>query len=430
MPRTPTALVLRACAPVDIASLVALRVLLGVLLFGAVVRFWALGWIDALYVMPAQLLPYPGFEWIPRLPAPALYAVFATMAVCALLVALGRCYRVAAITLLVSFAYVELLDATNYLNHYWLVTLLLGGAAIAPLGSGHRESVPAWMPGLVRAQLGLVYVFAGVAKLGADWLVHAQPLRLWLQVHADVPLVGPWLATPALAHAFAIAGTVFDLLIFPALCWSRTRAWAFVVLVVFHLVTAALFPLGIFPWLMIAMTTIFFAPHWPRRLLRRTARRELAPLPLPGIGTAIAIGLWLGVQIALPLRTLAYPGDVGWHGQGDRLAWRVMIVEKTGWLEYRVVDETTGRSWRVDPAQELGRRQVAMLATQPDLILGFAHRIAAREPAGVRVFADAFVAYDGRPSARLVDPTVDLTRVEDGLARYDWVLPAPPFPAP
>lgn len=428
MSRTLTAFVLRACAPVDIASLVALRVMLGVLLFVAVVRFWALGWIDALYVAPAQLLPYPGFEWVPRLPGPALHAVFATMAACALLVALGRCYRIAAITLLSSFAYVELLDATNYLNHYWLVTLLLVGAAIAPLVN--RESVPAWIVGLVRAQLGLVYVFAAIAKLNADWLVHAQPLRLWLQVHADVPVIGPWLATPTLAHALAIAGTVFDLAVFPALCWSRTRAWAWAALVAFHLATAALFPLGIFPWLMIAMTTIFFAPHWPRRVLRLAARRELAPLPLPRMRTAIAIGLWLGVQIALPLRSLAYPGDVGWHGQGDRLAWRVMIVEKTGWLEYRVVDDASGRSWRVDPAEELGRRQVAMLATQPDLILGYAHRIADRTGLDVRVFADAFVAYDGRPSARLVDPSVDLAAVEDGLATYDWVLPVPPFPAP
>ena len=430
MSRTPTAFVLRACAPVDSASLVALRVMLGVLLFVAAVRFWALGWIDALYVAPAQLLPYPGFEWVPRLPGPALHAVFATMAACALLVALGRCYRIAAITLLSSFAYVELLDATNYLNHYWLVTLLLVGAAIAPLGRGHRDSVPAWIVWLVRAQLGLVYLFAAIAKLNVDWLVHAQPLRLWLQVHADVPVIGPWLATPTLAHAFAIAGTVFDLLVFPALCWSRTRRWAWAALVVFHLATAALFPLGIFPWLMIAMSTIFFAPHWPRRLLRLAARRELAPLPLPRMRTAIAIGLWLGVQIALPLRSLAYPGDVGWHGQGDRLAWRVMIVEKTGWLEYRVVDDASGRSWRVDPAEELGRRQVAMLATQPDLILGYAHRIADRAGRDVHVFADAFVAYDGRPSARLVDPTVDLAAVEDGLGTYDWVLPAPPFPTP
>jgi vitamin K-dependent gamma-carboxylase len=425
-----TRFVARVCAPVDVASLVALRVMLGVLLFVAVVRFWTLGWIDELYVAPPELLPYPGFAWLPRLPSAALHAVFAVMGACAILIALGRCYRVAAIGLLLSFGYVELLDATNYLNHYWLVTLLLFGAVIAPLGRP-RTHVPAWMVGLVRAQLGLVYFFAGLAKLDADWLVHAQPLRLWLPVHADVAIVGPWLATPAVAHALAIAGAIFDLAIFPALCWSRTRKWAWAVLVVFHLATAALFPIGIFPWLMIIATTIFFAPDWPRRLLRRPALDAAAtfiPHGKRAFAGALALGLFVGMQIAMPLRA---PSDVGWHGQGDRFAWRVMIVEKTGFLSYRVVDEASGRSWSVDPGQTLTRRQLAMLAVQPDLILAYAHRIAQRTGLpGVHVYADSFVAYDGRPSARMVDPTADLAAIDDGFARWPWVLPAPTDPPP
>jgi len=143
---------------------------------------------------------------------------------------------------------------------------------------------------------------------------------------------------------------------------------------------------------------------------------------------ACALGLWFGVQLALPLRGFAYGGDVGWHEQGHRWAWRVMVVEKHGLLEYRVVDPATGRTWHVDPGDELTKRQQAMLAVQPDLILRHAHRIAERwrdVGVDVRVYADAFVAYDGRPSTRMIDPDVDLAAQADGLARYDWVLPAP-----
>lgn len=436
-----------ARAPVDIGALALLRIALGLVLAGSVVRFWARGWIDELYVAPTTWLPYWGFEWVTPLPGTAMHAVFAFMGVCALLVAIGLCHRLAAIGLLLSFGYVELLDATNYLNHYYLVSLLVLGAVLAPVGrawSGdvwvrpqlRRTHVPAWMVWAVRLQLGLVYLFAGIAKLGSDWLVHAQPLRLWLQVHADAPLVGPWLATPQLAHAMSIVGAAFDLAVFPALLVRRTRPFAYAAVVVFHLATGLLFPIGVFPLVMIVATTIFFAPDWPRRVLARL--RTAAPIAMPpsppppgraAIAGALALGLWFGVQLALPLRGYGYGGELGWHEQGHRFAWRVMVVEKTGWLEYRVVDGATGRTWHVDPGAWLTKRQQAMLAVQPDLVLRHAHRVAQRwRDAGisdVHVYADVFVAYDGRPSTRMIDPTVDLAAIRDGLDRYDWVLPAP-----
>ena len=40
----------------------------------------------------------------------------------------------------------------------------------------------------------MVYVFAGLAKLNADWLLDAQPLRIWLAARSDLPIVGPLLA--------------------------------------------------------------------------------------------------------------------------------------------------------------------------------------------------------------------------------------------
>jgi vitamin K-dependent gamma-carboxylase len=63
------------------------------------------------------------------------------------------------------------------------------------------------------------------------------------------------------------------------------------------------------------------------------------------------------------------------------------------------------------------------------MILDYAHHLAAQFAARgmpeVEVFADAFVAYNGRPGARLVDPAVDLAREHDGLAHRRWILPAP-----
>lgn len=432
-------------APVDIASFALLRVLLGGLMLAATVRFWARGWVDELLLEPTVHLPYwfPGIGslWLEALPPVAMHALFAVMAAAAALVAVGLWYRAAIAVLLVGFAYVELLDATNYLNHYYAITLVLILFALTPAHgawsldarrdpSRRRDTVPAWVILALRGQLAIVYVFAGLAKLHADWL-DGTVLHMWLRSRADVPVVGPLLAEPAVAMAMAVGGAAFDLLVVPALCWSRTRVFAWVAVVVFHTLTGLLFPIGMFPWFMIALSTAFFAPGWPR------GRRAVAAPPAwsasrtrPRHAALVAaLAVHFTVQLVLPLRSHFYPGDVRWHEQGMRWSWRVMLIEKTGIVAYAVREPATGRVWQVDPAEELMPRQVKMMATQPDLIVAYAHRLRDRFAAdglAVEVRADSFVALNGRPSQRFIDPEVDLAAVELDLGPRTFVLPWTP----
>ena len=39
--------------------------------------------------------------------------------------------------------------------------------------------------------------------------------------------------------------------------------------------------------------------------------------------------------------------------------------------------------------------------------------------------ADAFVAVNGRPYARLIDPEIDLARERQGVGAKRWILPEP-----
>ena len=58
-------------------------------------------------------------------------------------------------------------------------------------GEDQEPTVAAAWVWLVRAQVAVVYAFAGLAKLQADWLVRAEPLRFWLPARRDLlPLVG------------------------------------------------------------------------------------------------------------------------------------------------------------------------------------------------------------------------------------------------
>jgi hypothetical protein len=84
----------------------------------------------------------------------------------------------------------------------------------------------------------------------------------------------------------------------------------------------------------------------------------------------------------------------------------------------------------VSPGAYLTRYRTKMMAAQPDMILHFAHLVAADFRArGVRdpeVRIDAVASLNGRRRARLVDPSVDLAREPDGLLPRRWILPRPP----
>ncbi|UQA62239.1 HTTM domain-containing protein [Polyangium aurulentum] len=430
--------------PVDIASLAVFRILFGALMLASVVRFWANGWIQDLYITPAFHFHYYGFSWVSPWPGAGMYVHFAVLGLASALVMAGLFYRVAAAVLFLSFTYVELLDKATYLNHYYLISIVSFLMIFMPL---HRAAsldawrkpslasgtAPAWALHLLRFQVGLVYVFAGLAKLRPDWLVRGEPLGIWLSAHSEMPIVGPLLDERWVAHAASLAGAVFDLTVVFFLMQRRTRPFAYAAVVGFHLVTWALFPIGMFPWIMMGSALIFFPPDWPRRrfpALFGNARVEPEPQRLPSRrGQRLVVGLLCAhaaLQIALPLRHFLYPGDTAWTEEGFRFAWRVMLVEKLGYVEYRVVDRATGRTIFVDPSRYLTPLQVKMMSMSPDMILELAHHIVGdfRARGGdVAVFADAWVTYNGRPSQRIIDPSVDLANVRDSLLPKPWILP-------
>jgi hypothetical protein len=423
------------------------------------IRFLAYGWVYRFFVTPRFHFKYWGFSWIEPLSASGMHAVFVGLAVAAFMVAVGCCYRISAGLLALGLIYVQLIDVTTYLNHYYLAALLALLLSVSPahrVGSvdrwlrarlGFREfdsSVPAGVLYLFRFQVGLVYVFAGLAKAQPDWLVHAQPLRIWLGASVDLPVLGALLTVPSMPLAMSWAGFLFDTTIVGWSLWSRTRPAAYLVLIAFHVMTRVLFPIGMFPAIMTLAALVFFSPNWPRRLVAKLVRRplpahEFAPVSarrLPGrFKFAIAAGAaYCVVQLALPLRSHAYGGNVLWHEQGMRFSWRVMLRAKGGSTTFVVSDRTTGRTFHVSPSQYLTDLQESEMSSQPDLILQIAHHIQrdleSRGYGPLEVRADARASLNGRPSVRLIDPGVDLTQVQDGIGRAEWILPEPASPPP
>ena len=429
--------------PIDGASLASFRVLFGLFAAWSALRFMWKGWVDALYVEPSFFFTYAGFDWVTPWPSWGMHLHFAALAALGILIALGLHYRLAITAWFFAFTYVELLDRSNYLNHYYLLSLVALLMIFMPLGEVYSLDarrrgdprggrLPAWCLWLLRFQLGIVYFFAGVAKVQPDWLLRAEPLATWLPARADLPVLGPILALPAAPWLMSWAGAIFDLGVVFFLLNRRTRLLAWGVAGVFHVVTGAMFRIGLFPWIMIAATTIFFDPAWPRAVARRL-RLPVAPAPLaPASGSprpaspslVLALGLWAAMQLLLPMRHVLYPGDVLWTEEGFDFSWRVMVMEKAGQVDF-TVHAPDGRTWIVPPRRYLAPHQLGAFATRPEMILTLAHRIALDYAAEgpVTVTADAWVSFNGRRRQRLIDPTVDLSRVDRWGGHRPWILP-------
>ena len=448
----------RALFPVSGASVATFRIAFGIIALVAIIRLFAHGWIADLYIEPVHHFTYPGFGWVLPLPGWSIYMLFAVLGALGVCIAVGYRYRMCAVLFFLAFTYAELIDRTTYLNHHYWMSLAALLMIFLPLNRMHSvdawrnlstrtDTVQSWVVWALRAQVGAVYVFAGIAKLNPDWLLQAQPLRIWLYQHGDTPVFGALLQELWVAYAMSWAGAMFDLTIVGWLLWGRTRLWAYITLVVFHLMTWLLFPkLGIFPWLMIAGATVFLRPDWPllalRRLpMRRATERITAPEGMRQEGSSFrpswvvraAVGvlvIFALVQLLVPLRHFAYPGNVRWTEEGYLYSWRVMLTEKTGLVHYRVSAPDTGRTWLVTPDDYLTSLQVERMSFHPDLILQTAHIIADdfadRGFAEVEVTVEAFVSWNGRANSRLIEPDVNLTDIEPGIAPKRWILPYEP----
>ncbi|MEE2644203.1 MAG: HTTM domain-containing protein [Myxococcota bacterium] len=447
-------------APIANDSLAVFRILFGLLMAGGAIRFWALGWLDELFVRPSFFFKYTGFEWVPVWGPVGLRLHFAVLIIAALAMSAGLFFRLSALVFGLSFFLVQLMDQSNYLNHYYLVLWLTLLLAISPANqrwaldairrpkSSKRES-PAWVLLTLRAQVAMVYIFAAVAKVEVDWLIYGQPMGIWLSARDGLPLLGPLFAQPWAPLAMSWAGFLYDASIVPLLLWRRTRILAYGLVLVFHGLTHVLFDIGLFPMIMVISSTLFLPPTWPSllwaklRFLRKSkgVERDLQSAPpkeekqgvsersftslIPRWGVAL-IGLWFILQLTLPLRSLWLPGEVLWGEQGMRYSWRVMVREKMGDISYRVRRLRDQRVFFVNPSSYLEPRQLSEMSGQPDMIAQLAHHIKddlrRRGHGETSIYVDAWVSLNGRAPRRLIDPEVDLTGDLGGDA---WILAAP-----
>jgi len=433
--------------PYPIETLAFFRIAFGLLMFFSIVRFFYKGWIHELYIQPQFYFSYFGFEWIKPFPSPYIYFLFTVCAFSALGIALGWLYRLQTVIFFVSFTYIELMDKANYLNHYYLISMLSFLLIFLPSNRAYsidvkinpkiyQKTIPYYFVLILKLQIASVYFFGGLCKLKYDWLFLAQPLKIWLSSSSHWFLLGPIFAQTWAAYLFSWGAMLMDLSLPFLLFNSKTRIYAFFVAIIFHTLTHLLFYIGMFPFIMSTCILIFFEPAFHSKILNFFMLNKLNPLhrliddePQPYYKKAFQIILppFIFLQLFLPFRFLLYPGNMLWTEEGFRFAWHIMLIEKAGHLEYIIKDCQTQKQWIEHPARYLTRNQVKQLSTQPDMILEFAHFLHKKylsEGKNVEVYADSYCSLNGRLSKRFINPNVNLAKEKyHPFQAFHWVLP-------
>lgn len=445
--------------PVPGHSIAVLRIVMGALLLFESVNYGVFHCLDCNFRDTELLFKYQYFEWA-ALPSGrrGLELLFLVMGLSAIGVMIGLWYRLSIIVLTFSVAWYFLLDAAEYLNHYYLTLLFLGILCVIPanrvwaLDAKKYPSSPYignWSRIWLIVQLEIVLIYAGLVKLNSDWL-QLEPLRLWITSYsADAGPFMQWLSQDPGIALGAYGAIALHLIGAPLLLFKKTRFPVFCVYLIFHAINATVFNIGIFPFMTAAATTLIFEPDWPLRLLTRfrqgvafsrerwdqalatfSEQQSRRKLLNPLIITFVA--LWLVVQIVLPTRPLWYPGAVVWNEAGHRFSWRMKLRDKRGRLKFLVRNNRQNSLTVVDPLDHLTRRQTIKMACMPDLIWQFAQYLenveietakdGKTDADDISITAAAMCSVNTRKAVPLIKP-VDLTTLDLSAPRHQWVTP-------
>lgn len=418
----------------------------GIINFILVIRYFSNGWIESYFKDPILHFHHFGMEWIHPLPYEGMLLLFILMGCLSLLIAFDIFAKFSVIIYTICFSYFHFSDATIYLNHYYLISVIGFLLSFLPNQLSSKHRIPFYYVFFFRIQIGLVYFFGGLAKINSDWILEALPLSLWLQQvegKIGMPSIEYILLLPLTAYLFSWFGLVFDLLIPFLLAFSKTKKIYFYFLIIlFHSLTSILFPIGIFPLLMILLSTIYFSPNWPNNFIKGLKLSNIFQDRKKNFHLLIFIEkiqnskfyksiyfkdskfyfllIFITIQILIPLRSFAYSGSTLWTEDGIKFSWRVMVAEKVGDIEFTLSGIDPEHSNKItqitiNPQLYLTPYQYRMMAISPEQIVQFAkfleNKYHNESWVEIKIFAKSRVSLNGSKAKPLISRELDLTQI-------------------
>jgi len=305
------------------------------------------------------------------------------------------------------------------------------------------KEIPKWSIDCIKLLLSIVYFYSGLAKINSDWLFNAMPLKLWLPSKYDIPLIGETFMQQEWVHYFMSWGGMFyDLSIPFLLLYKKTRIIGFALVIFFHLFTGVLFPIGMFPYIMIVGSLIFFDYNihekiikWIKKIIEPIRKKFIINKKINEESITIKnrkivlsiISIFFVIQLFLPFRYMLYPNELFWSEEGYRFSWRVMLVEKIGYTTFKIKSNKDESYFYVNNEEFLTSFQEKQMSFQPDFILEYAHYLGdyytSKGYLNVEVYAESYVSLNGRTNKRFVNPEVDLYKEKESFKNKKWIIP-------
>lgn len=426
---------------VDNSPLIFFRIIFGLLIcleaWGAI----ATGWVKKAFITPNYTFPFIDFDWLQPLQGDGMYYYYVVMGTFGFMVMLGWRYRFSMTMYAIMWAGVYLMQKTHYNNHYYLLMLLNFLMIVVPAHRYYSLDVkrdpslksnicPRWCLFIFAITMSIIYFYASVAKMNLDW-IQGKPISIMFDGKSHFWLIGPLLAQTWFKFTVAWLGIGFDFFLGTALLWKKTRKYAFVGSVVFHLFNSAVFHVGIFPYLGIAIGVFYFDSEVIRALFFKSKPALISDnhvnVDYRSIWKTYLICFLLSLHILLPLRHWLYPGNVHFTEEGHRLSWHMMLRVKTGYVNLKVTDNDTGKEWVINPKSYLTTKQSGAVAKKPDMLWQFVQIViddlAQKGHSNISIYADGMVSLNGSKLKRLYNPDYDLASLEWSRFKHaDWLM--------
>lgn len=422
---------------VDNSSLVLFRMGFG---FLAAAESWGAimtGWVQDAFVSPKFTFSFIGLDWLQPLEGNGMLYYYFLMGCFGMLIMLGLFYRFSTFMFLVLWTGTYLMQKSHYNNHYYLLVLLSALMMIVPAHKSYALDAKWGLTNrsetcyygyifLFLAQLTIVYFFASFNKIYPDWLA-AKPIGLWFEMKKGMPIIGPVLEQRWFQYVISYGGILYDGTIVFLLFNRSTRKIGFVLSIAFNLFNSLVFQIGIFPYLMILSSVLFYPGENMRKVFLKNKPIATPSPSLFAPGLTWIFLIYLCIQTLLPLRHWMIPGDVNWTEEGHRMSWRMMLRSKTGSGIISVVDGVTGKKATVPLKAYLTSSQMTKVKAFPDMTWQFAQRIkSVYEEKGwqdVKVYAHLNASLNGGNFYPIIDPMVDLAVVDWSYFWHsDWKL--------
>ena len=399
------------------------------------------------FIAPRIHFPYELFPFLAPLPEPMMNAMLVIMMLCSVLITLGLLFRPACWVLGLFHFYFLMLDKSIFNNHIYLFVLLAFLLSVTHADhflSLKRKAkdvkifrVQRWEVFILQLQFAIVYFYGGLVKLSPDWIFRMQPMKGMVAQFPDSHWMAPVLKNDFMVPFLTYGGLVFDLAI-PFLLWNkRSRKWALIPLILFHLPNSQIFnDIGVFPFAMILATLLFFnteeIPLLKGLLKKERLLKITAPVLLEWpIWVRRVVVSYVIFQLLFPFRGLFLPNPMDWTSVANRFAWRMKVHSKDiEQFQFFIQEGKDGEKQPIPANQLINPMQFMAVAHDARAAAQMARQIAVMgRQRGMKdpvVKANIKVIWNGRPPAYTVNPDVDLSKVSySPFKRMEWVMPVP-----